>query len=161
MKPSHFDLTQIQHVFERLGEFFPYKMILSLIFVFFSWSFDGKIEIMYTIFTLIVIDTLTGTAIAIKNKWLFNKGLYNGEIGKIFSSRGIYKGPVKVVVYFLMILVSRLVDKHIAPQWASPAMDAFLVSTEGYSILENFAIMGYSVPTTIISKLKFLAGKKE
>lgn len=159
-KPSHFDINQLQHVFERVGEFFHLKLLFALLFTFLSWSFDGSFEIMVTIFTLIIIDTTIGTGIAIHNKYLNKKGLFTGNPKDIFSSRGIYRGPTKVLVYFLMILVSRLVDKHITPGIASPIMDAFLVSTEGYSILENFAKMGFSVPTTLIGKLKFLTGAK-
>lgn len=157
---THFDINQFQHVFEKLGEFFHLKLFFAITFTFLSWSFDGSVEIIVTIFTLIAFDTLTGTGIAIRNKLLSNKGLFLGPSEKVFSSRGLYRGPVKVVVYFTMILVSRLVDKHIVPHVASPMMDAFLVSTEGYSILENFAKMGFSVPTTLIGKLKFLTGAK-
>jgi phage-related holin len=159
-KNTHFDIEQFRHVFEKIGEFFHLKLFFAITFTFLSWSFDGSVEIIITIFALIVFDTITGTSIAIRNKLLSNKGLYTGDPKYIFSSRGIYRGPAKVLVYFIMILVSRLVDKHIVPHVASPMMDAFLVSTEGYSILENFAKMGFSVPTTLIGKLKFLTGAK-
>jgi phage-related holin len=157
---THFDIKQFQHVFEQLGQFFHLKLLFALLFTFFSWSFDGSIEILITIFTLISLDTITGTGIAIRNKFLDKKGLYVGDKKHIFSSRGIYRGPIKVVVYALMVLVSRLADKHVPLHVFSPMMDTFLVSTEVYSILENFAKMGFSVPTTMIGKLKLLAGAK-
>lgn len=159
-KTTHFDIAQFQHVFEKLGEFFHMKLLFGLIFAFLSWSFDGSVEVMAIIFSLIVIDTATGTIFAIKNKFLAKKGLFTGNPADIFNSRGIYRGPIKLVVFFMMILVSRLVDKTIPLHFASPIMDTFLVSTEGYSILENFAKLGYNVPTVIINKLKLLAGAK-
>lgn len=159
-KPTHLDIDQLRHVFENLGQFFHLKLFFALCFTFLSWSFDGSMEIMATLCTLIIIDTLTGTGLAIRNKILLSKGLYTGDQKAIFSSRGLYRGPIKLIVYFLMLLVSRLVDKHITPQFASPIIDAFLVSTEGYSILENFAKMGFGIPLSLIEKLKFLSGAK-
>lgn len=160
MGKTHLDIEQLRHVFEKLGEFFHFKMFFAMCFIFLSWSFDGSIEIMITLFTLIIIDTITGTGIAIRNKILFSKDLYIGDPKGIFTSRGLYRGPIKLIVYFTMILVSRLVDKHITPQFASPLIDTFLVSTEGYSILENFAKMGFGIPMSLIDKLKLLSGAK-
>ena len=40
-------------------------------------------------------------------------------------------------------------------------MDAFLVTTEAVSILENFAKMGYPTPTLLINKLKALFKDEE
>lgn len=160
MKNSHLDIAQLQHVFEKMGEFFHLKIFFGLLFTFLSWSFDGSVEILITIFTLLIIDTATGTGLAIYNKYLNKKGLFKGDPKDIFSSRGIYRGPMKLVAYALMVLVSRLVDKHIPVKIFSPMMDTFLVSTEAYSILENFAKMGFSVPTAAINKLKALTGVK-
>ena len=160
MKNSHLDMAQFQHAFEKMGEFFHLKLFFGLIFTFLSWSFDGSVEILITIFSLLIIDTTTGTAIALYNKYLSKKGLFTGDPKDIFSSRGIYRGPAKLIAYAIMVLVSRLADKHIPLSVFSPMMDTFLVSTEAYSILENFGKMGFKVPTTVISKLKSLTGAK-
>lgn len=160
MDKTHLDIKQFQYVFEKMGEFFHLKLLFGLLFTFLSWSFDGSIEILITIFTLLLIDTITGTGIALHNKYLNWKGEFKGKPEEIFSSRGIYRGPAKLIAYCLMILVSRLADKHVPLHFFSPMMDTFLVSTEAYSILENFAKMGFSVPTVVVSKLKALAGVK-
>lgn len=157
---ADFEISQLKHVFEKLGEFFHAKLFFGWLFIFLSWAFDGSYEIILTIFVLLVFDSITGTGIAIRNYHLNKKGLYKGPPEGIFSSRGLYRGPFKLCVYFVFILVSRLVDKHIPVPFASPMVDCFLVTTEGYSILENFAKMGFAAPTSLISKLKELSTKK-
>ena len=157
---ASFEIGQLQHVFEKLGEFFHAKVFFGFIFMFLSCALNGSYEIMITIFVLLTFDSITGTGLAIRNYFLNKKGLFKGEQKEIFSSRGLYRGPFKLCVYFIFILVSRLVDKHIMVPFASPMVDAFLVATEGYSILENFAKMGFAAPTGLISKLKDIATKK-
>jgi len=160
-KSFDFEISQLQHVFEKLGEFFHAKLVFSYAFIFLSWVMDGSYEIMVTVFVLLVVDTITGAGIALHNKYLDRKGLYTGPKENIFSSRGIYRGPFKLCIYAMFVLVSRLVDKHIPFPFFAPAIDAFLVTTEAYSIFENFAKMGFSAPTTVIEKLKsFTSAKK-
>jgi phage-related holin len=159
--PGQFEMSQLRHVFEKLGEFFHMKLFFAYLFTLLSWIFDGSLEIVVTIFLLILIDTFTGTLIALRNKRLFSKGLYSGPEAGIFSSRGMYRGPLKLTVYFIFILVSRLVDKHIPLPFASPMIDTFIVTTESYSIFENFGKMGFAAPTALIEKLKNLSLKKE
>jgi phage-related holin len=156
-----FELSQLKHVFEKLCEFFHMKVIIAALFIFMSKIMDGSSQIIMTIFILLFIDTLTGAGIALRNKYLNHKGLYKGPSEAIFNSRGLYRGPFKFSVYFLFILVSRLVDKNIPFPFASPTIDAFLVTTEAYSIFENFAKMGFSAPTSLLNKLKDLASTKK
>lgn len=116
------------------------KMVVAAFFTYLANQFDGKVEIVWTIFALIIIDTLTGTWIAFKNN----------EI----SSRGFGRSPRKLFAYLTMLLVSRYVDQHLPVKIASPVMDAFLVTTEAVSILENFAKLGYPVPMFLVKRLK-------
>lgn len=159
-KQSHLDPALFMHVFERLVEFFHLKLLVAIIFTFISWTFNGETEILISIALLVTFDTVTGTGIALRNKYLQKKGIYTGKPEEVFSSRGIYKGPVKFTAYLTMLIVSRIADRHIPIHVFSPMMDTFLVSTEAYSILENFAKMGFNVPTSMISKLKALTGIK-
>lgn len=156
-----FELNQLKHVLEKLCEFFHIKVFFAALFFFLSQAMDGSSQIIMTIFVLLFLDTLTGGGIALRNKWLNHKGLYFGPPEAIFNSRGIYRGPFKFSVYFLFILVSRLVDKNIPYPFASPIIDAFLVTTEAYSIFENFGKMGFAAPTVLISKLKELSSTKK
>ena len=160
-KTFEFEIAQLQHVFEKLGEFFHAKAFFSFIFIGLSWIFDGSYEIIVTVFVLLAIDTLTGMSIAFRNTLLKRKGLYTGPDDKLFNSRGIYRGPFKLCVYACFIFVSRLVDKHIPLPFFSPAIDAFIVTTEAYSIFENFAKMGFVAPSTIIEKLKSFSNVKK
>ena len=157
---SQFTLQQLKYVFDRLGEFFHMKLFFAYAFTFFAWIFDGSVEIIATIFILLALDSLTGISIALINKYKQIKGTYSGPPDAVFSSRGLVRGPLKFTVYFIFILVSRLVDKHISLPFASPMIDAFLVTTEAYSIFENFAKLGFSTPTALIDKLKGFATKK-
>lgn len=158
---GQFEITQLKHIFEKLGDFFHMKLLFSYIFIFFSWVINGSYEIVLTIFVLLVVDTITGTAIALSNKVLKKKGLYKGPESAVFSSRGLYRGPLKLCVYAIFILVSRLVDKHIPFPFVSPMIDAFVVCTEAYSIFENFAKIGFAAPTTVIEKLKSFTSTKK
>lgn len=144
---AQFELSQLKHILVKLGEFFEVKLIVGYLFVFLSQIMDGSQQVIATIFVLLALDTLTGSYIAIKNK--------------TFSSRGLYRGPLKFTVYFIFILVSRLVDKNIPLPFASPIIDCFLVCTEGYSIFENFAKLGFAAPTGLIERLKSLASNKK
>lgn len=161
MTSTQFEISQLKHVFEKLGEFFHMKMFFSYVFIFLSWVMDGSYEIMVTVFVLLLVDTITGAGIALKNSYLNRKGLYNGPKENLFSSRGIYRGPFKLCIYAMFILVSRLVDKHIVFPFFAPAIDAFLVTTEAYSIFENFGKMGFMAPTTVLEKLKSFASTKK
>lgn len=160
-QPTQFEISQLKYIFEKLGEFFHAKLLFSYLFVFMSWVIDGSYEIIVTIFVLLLLDTITGTGIALRNKYLNHQGLYTGPKENIFNSRGLYRGPLKMTVYFIFIIVSRLVDKHIPVPFASPMIDCFLVTTEGYSIFENFAKMGFAAPTALIEKLKVINFNKK
>jgi len=127
---------------------YPYvKVIIAEVFIFLSWTFDGGTHILAVVYTLILIDTVTGIIIAAKNK----------EI----SSKGFFRSPKKCLVYFTMLIVSRLVDKSLPLKIASPIMDAFLVTTEAVSILENLSKLGYPVPTFLVNKLKTFYEQKQ
>lgn len=156
-----FELNALKHVFEKVCDFFYVKIFVAAMFLFLSKVMDGSGQIIMTIFILLFLDTITGAYIALKNSSLNKKGLYSGPQSALFNSRGLYRGPFKLSVYFLFILVSRLVDKNIPYPFASPTIDAFLVTTEAYSIFENFAKMGFAAPTSLLLKLKELASTKK
>lgn len=160
-QPTQFEIQQLKHIFDKMGEFFHLKFVFSYFFIFISWVIDGSYEIMVTIFVLLIIDTATGMGLAIRNSIRKHRGTFTGKDSELFNSRGIYRGPLKMTVYFMFIVVSRLVDKHIPVPFAAPMIDCFLVTTESYSIFENFSRMGFSAPTSFIEKLKVLTSNKK
>lgn len=143
---SHIDVEGVKNIFEKLTEFALLKWLVANFFVLLAWSFNGKVEVLATIYILIALDTVTGVWIAAKKN----------EV----SSRGFYRVVTKCFVYFIMLLVGRLVDKNIPLPIAAPILDAFLVTTEAVSILENFSKLGFPVPTILVNKLKAFYEKK-
>lgn len=146
MKQSHFDIDYGNHVIQQIFSAATIKSIFAFFLLGFSWVFDGGKEILYTIYLLILLDTILGC-------WL---ALRKNEI----NSRGFYTVTIKCFIYFIMIVVSRLVDKHLPIQMAAPIMDSFLVGTEAISILENIGALGFAVPTALLKKLKNFNEKK-
>ena len=145
---SHFDIEGLKHVFSKLLDMVPIKIIIANIFIGISWIFDGKVEILATIYILIFLDTFTGVWYASREKQV--------------SSRGFYRVVTKCFAYFIMIVVGRLVDKNIPLPLAAPIIDAFLVTTEAVSILENLGKLKFPIPMALIGKLKsFYENKKE
>lgn len=139
---SHLDSDLLLEKLSHLVQAFPIKIIFTSIISYFTYCFDGKYTILGSLFALIVFDTFTGVWCAVKAK----------EV----SSRGFYRTTVKCLVYFIMLIVARIVDKSVLIPFASTIMDSFLVVTEAISILENISKLGFMVPQVIISKLKVL-----
>lgn len=140
MDSGRLSLESIKDVLIKLQDQAPLKMFVGIILTMLSWVFKGDVEIVIVIYTLIFFDTFTGVWIALNNHSV--------------SSRGFFRSPVKCMVYFMMIIISRLVDKTLPITIASPVMDAFLVTTEAVSILENLSKLGFPVPTFLIKRLK-------
>lgn len=145
-KNPHFDIEALKHILFQLVENFHIKGLFSLIFLILSWIFEGKVEILAIIYILIFIDTFTGLQVAMRQK--------------VVSSNKFYRVVTKCAAYFTMMMVSRLVDKTIPLPFAAPIMDSFLVTTEAFSILENFDKLGFPVPTILVNKLKSYYEKK-
>jgi len=123
------------------------KIMAASLFVCFDWIFNGKYEAVYIIFTLLIIDNITGIWYAWKTKNI--------------NSRDFSRSPQKILIYFIMLIVSRMVDKTLPITAASSIMDAFIVCTEAISILENISKLGYPVPTFLVTRLKNFYDKKD
>ena len=139
---SHLDADLFSEKLSHVFDFFHFKIILSLFIAYVSCLFNNQYNVLIGLFILIALDTLTGVWCAIRTK----------EV----SSRGFYRATVKCLVYFIMLLVARIVDKSVPLPFASIIMDSFLVITESISILENIGKLGFMVPQVLISKLKAL-----
>ncbi len=146
-KAPHLDIEGMKEIIFKIIGFSNLKWLMSFIFLLFSWIFNGSAEILATIYILILLDTITGLRIA--------------SIKKEVSSHKFFRVATKCLVYFIMLIIGRLVDKHVPIKFAAPIMDSFLVITESISILENFSKLGYPVPTMLVNKLKSYYEKKE
>ncbi len=149
LQKTHADSKTLGDVFSSLSDLAHFKAIGSAMAVGFAWVFEGNQQILISIYALILVDNISGMWLAAKNKE--------------FSSRGLYRTVVKCFVYFMMIVVGRIVDKH-APLGiaiAAPIMDSFLVMTEAFSILENFSKLGFPVPIKLLKILKIYSEKND
>lgn len=126
------------------------KCAFSLTYIIYSFAFDTlKGEALVALMGLIVFDFITAL-FAVKK---------TGE--KIKSGR-IFRTPVKIVLYYLMISAGHFVELVI-PQLSfliDETILGFLALTEIISIFENVGKLGYEVPTNLLDKLKSLKKKK-
>jgi len=92
---------------------------------------------------LIILDTFTGIATAIKYKR--------------FCSKGLCKFTKKVMTYALSIITVRLLETILDPlvttTMLSQVIMALLAITESVSILENLTLLGVPIPSNILTLL--------
>lgn len=146
MKKVYGDIEYIKSIFYSLLDFTHIKTILSLISIIISWIFEGNVTVLYSVYLLLTIDTITGIAKAIKFE-----GLESARFSRILW---------KSVVYFMMIVIGRVTDKHLPLHLLAPVMDTFVVATEALSVLENISELGFPVPTSVIKQLKVYRDRK-
>ena len=147
MKDTHFDIDLMKSFLDNLTNYPFLKLFLSFFITYFHFLFEGDAMILASIYSLGFIDTITGFAIAIKRETI--------------SSRGFFRVGIKCLVYFLLIFVSRVVDKSFPLQFASSIMNSFIIGTEAISILENFAKLNFPVPQKVIEKLRIAKEEKK
>lgn len=140
MKNFLYDIKKIFFEYPEL------KAVLGMAAISVSWTFNGEFEALIAIYSLVLIDFVTGT--------------YFSLVNKTWSSRRSISGVGKFGRYLIYMLVARLVDKVVPLPFASPLMDTYIVITEAGSILENFEKLGYPVPTMLLNKLKSFYDKK-
>lgn len=116
------------------------KLACSLIVILFNWLFEGKVDTLFVILALIILDTITGVWKACK-------------LG-VLCSHGFFQFSTKLIVYFLMMATCSLVDKAVPYPFAIPIMTAFLSITEAISVFENIALMGFPVPNRLLKMLR-------
>lgn len=142
---THFDVESFIKILKGI---FVDNVIIKNFFAFvalyFAWVFDANLKVLLSVYLLICFDALTGVLVALKEKTI--------------SSRGFYRSAVKCVVYFIMLLVGRIVDKQTPIQLAAPILDTYLIITEAISILENISKLGFPVPKKIVEKLNIFNG---
>lgn len=136
----HVTFDSLKEIIYKLLDHWHLKAVFAYLALLISWTFNGQVEVIFVVTSLLLIDVITGTMVAFKTH--------------TFSSRGFFRSPVKFLVYFLMLIVSRLADKSLPVQVLSPVMDSFIVVTEAISILENIYKLGFPVPHILVKRLK-------
>ena len=113
--------------------------IISVIGVFFQ-TFIGMQNSYIILLVLIILDTFTGIATALK----YEK----------FSSTGLRKFIRKVITYTLSMITVRLLEIILNPIVITTILSnmiiAFLAITESLSILENLTLLGVPLPPNIL-----------
>lgn len=116
---------------------------VSVILGFLSELFIGMHNSLIIILILIILDTFTGIASALKRE--------------IFSSTGLRKFVKKVITYSLCLITVRLLEIILNPivitTMISKIIIAYLAITESLSILENLALLGVPLPPNILMLL--------
>jgi len=136
-------LSDIKHVLLSLIDKPTVKTACALLVCVLEWVFGANKELVVVVFSLLAIDSLFGMTIAFKNKEL--------------SSAGFFRFASKIVVYMLLMTTAALVDKALPINFSMAIMCSFLAVTEGLSIMENVSILGFPVPSKLISKLKVVS----
>jgi toxin secretion/phage lysis holin len=112
-----------------------------------GWYLGGVDGFLYALIAFVVIDYITGVMCAIVKKEL------SSEVG----ARGICK---KVLV-FALVGLGHLVDSQILGNGSAlrTAIIFFYIANEGFSIIENSAVLGLPVPQVFKDALAQIKNK--
>jgi toxin secretion/phage lysis holin len=134
--------SDAKEILASLAFEFDTKALLAILAAAFHWTFGAELTPLLVLFLLTAIDGVTGI-------W---KAAARSEL----SSGGFFRGVVKFVVYLLLMTSAALADKVLPVRFAFTAMTAFLSVTEFISIMENVSLLGFPVPSALVSRLKAL-----
>lgn len=108
----------------------------------------NNIAILQALLVLIAIDFVTAIG-----------GAYTQ--GVPIESRRALKGATKVIVYATFVSAGHLTSLILLNTiWIEVAVMSFLALTELVSIMENIGKMGYTVPQTLLNRIKELRDNK-
>ena len=107
-----------------------------------AWS-----EMLTLLFTVIIIDYITGLMSAIMNR-------------NLSSSIG-YKGLIKKFGIVLIVVLSFQIDKFMGTNFVMSGTILFFVSNELISIIENYGKIGLPLPPQITNVIKMLKDKND
>lgn len=125
---------------EIVNKYPIFKFLVGLFFAFIDWAMKDHFNTLSIIFVLILLDTFTGV-------W---KSASRGKL----SSVGFSRFFSKLIIYFIMLITSGLVDRLLPVPIAVSITGAFLGVTESISILENISILGFPVPLKLLNMLE-------
>jgi toxin secretion/phage lysis holin len=108
--------------------------VLAVIGGFLGWCLGGLDGFLYMLIIFVVVDYLTGVAIAIMEKKL------SSDIG--------FKGILKKVLIFVLVGIGNIIDVNVLQNGNAirTTVIFFYLSNEGISILENCSKVGLPIP---------------
>ncbi|MGL5715059.1 MAG: phage holin family protein [Paraclostridium sp.] len=111
--------------------------ILGTVFIWLFGAWDIPLQLLISV---MVLDYVTGLTKAYMNKQL--------------SSEYGFKGLVKKVTIFYMLILAVLIDRLIGNGWMFRTLVCFwYFANEGSSVIENVAAMGLPVPQPLVDAL--------
>lgn len=141
------NLNYIVKLFGAMCKDIALKCGATGILVISEFFFDRTLALaMCGLFFLIIFDWITGTMAAKAS-------------GEHIKSAKVFRTPVKIVVYFMLITGARIAEYslpnviHIIDE----TVIAFLSLTELISLIENTGRLGYAIPMKLLEKLKSLS----
>jgi len=116
------------------------KLLLSVPACFFTFTVEQK-EIVFGILFLFVIDTFLGIWASLRFK--------------MFKSNSLQRAIGKFSKYFIAMINAWILSSvfPFAFGWVFGVVGAFIMVTEALSNIENLALLGFKVPTWIVSKI--------
>ena len=134
-------IKSIEHIMFRFMEASWLKVVISTI----TAMFIPHLTAIYILTALIIFDTILGSWIAI--------------MAGNFTSTGMKKTPMKVMMYSISIIVVKLLEVLIASSKVTMILKGlfvYLSLIESKSIFENLARMGLPIPNDVLSIIKKL-----
>lgn len=149
MDPTKLDYAKVlgaegmRHVAVSMKDHGVLKLLISVVMAIHYWLFPTKSELATIVFALVVFDTITGVINAYKHDEL--------------SSSGFFRFSIKLVVYYILLATSSLLDRLLIVDLPISAVSltcGYLSTTEALSILENIAGAGFPVPPWLMIMLR-------
>ena len=141
---SYFHLIKqhITEIWDKVCLACASKSILGVGFGIFNYLIGvNNSNVMGILVVLVVFDFITAIMSAYKT-------------GVQIESRRVFKTPIKIFIYTILVSAIHLVGQVIGGQeFLDYSSIGFLVVTEAVSILENIARMGFAVPSKVLNRL--------
>ena len=119
------------------------KSIFAVICGFVSYSIGYDYQILQILAYLVAIDWIMGVAIAIKR-------------GR-FTSWRLIKTGYKIIFYLLLVVSAHQIQMNsFIPNWFDDFVEFLIILTEGKSIMENAAMLGFKGAEKIERKINEL-----
>lgn len=142
-----FGFDEIRHHLSSIIRYPDIKVITGSIALSFNWIFQDQGFTVLVIFSLVILDTITGLIKAVKKQQV--------------SSQDFFGFAAKLIVYFITMITGALVDRIIPFAFALSLVNSFLAITEAISILENIAACGFPVPVKLLKILHVFEEKNK
>ena len=122
--------------------------------------FCGLPPLIWVLLAVMTIDYVTGIICGLMGR---SKKTETGGL----SSNAAFKGLMKKMLIFLVVLLAALLDKAVsmgtgaAFEAVAGATCLWFIASEGFSILENVASMGVPVPKILMQALEIMRKKAD